>query len=54
MGSKFSYFNYAMKIKSKNLQTFTIMKKLFTYLPSLYHPKKCKIPKKNWTDICCE
>ncbi len=40
-----SYLNYAMKIKSNNLQTFTIMKKLLTFLPSFHHPKRCKMQK---------
>jgi hypothetical protein len=42
MGSSFSYFNYVMKSKSKHLQTFKIIKKLFISLPIFIIKKKCK------------
>jgi hypothetical protein len=49
MGSIFHYINYAMKIKSKHLKTFTIMKNLLASLHFFHHPKKCKMEKNmNW------
>jgi hypothetical protein len=45
-GFDFNYLNYVMKIKSKNLQTFIIMKKSPTYVPCLHHPKQMQDVKK--------
>jgi hypothetical protein len=53
MGSMFSYFNYAMQIKSKHLQTLIIMKKKIPFSPFFSSFKNFKM-QKNMNYYFCE